>query len=338
MSAVVLRGVTRVYDGRRVLDAVSLSAPEGRVVALLGPSGSGKSTILRLIAGLEPLDAGEILIGDERASAPAYTVAPERRSVGMVFQDFALFPHLTAAGNVAFGLPNLTRAARDIEALRWLDRVGLCHRAGAFPHELSGGEQQRVALVRALAPKPRAVLLDEPFSGLDPTLRDELRDLTLTALAEAGATTFFVTHDAEEALLVADRLVILKAGKVLQDATPREAYDQPASLGAAAALGMINTFMGRVERGAVSTPFGPVSARGLAEGAAAQAAVRAESVQLTLGTQARVRSVRPHGAHDLVTIEVGSALWRALTPRRQDLGERVDVSFDAAGAFAFAAD
>jgi iron(III) transport system ATP-binding protein len=335
MSEVSLSHVARIYDGAPVLNEISLSAPDGQVLALLGPSGSGKSTILRLVAGLEPVDAGEIRFGAELVSAPGRTIAAEARRVGLVFQDYALFPHMHAAANVAFGLDALPRAEREEAALRWLDRVGLRHRAHAFPHELSGGEQQRVALARALAPKPRAVLLDEPFSGLDPVLRAELREVTLATLHEARATTFFVTHDAEEALQVADRLAILKAGRVLQEAAPREAYDEPASLDAAAALGPINVFQGRVENGAVDTPFGAVAARGLAHGVSAHAVVRAEALTLRPGSHAKLLGLRPHGAHDLARIEAQGAVWHALIAPRSSLGETVDVEIQPAGAFSF---
>ncbi len=337
MSSVSLSNVRRIYDGKAVVNDVSLSAPEGKILALLGASGSGKSTILRLIAGLEPLDGGEIRLGDEIVSTRARTLPAEARRVGMVFQDYSLFPHLNAATNVAFGLTHLARAEREAVALGWLDRVGLKARADAYPHELSGGEQQRVALARALAPKPRAILLDEPFSGLDPVLREELRQMTIDALLETHTTALFVTHDAEEALLVADRLAILKAGRLLQEAAPREAYDKPASLDAAAALGPINTYTARVENGAVQTPFGAVSAQHLPHGAAADVGVRAEAVRLTPGRQARVVDVRPHGAHDLARVEAEGVVWRALIPPRTLLGERVDVAIYSAGAFAFSA-
>jgi iron(III) transport system ATP-binding protein len=336
MSNVTLANVRRAYNGAWALDDVSLTAPEGKVLALLGPSGSGKSTILRLIAGLEPVDSGEIRIGDERASAPNRTTPTEQRRIGMVFQDYSLFPHLTAGANVSFGLDKLSRAEREAQALHWLDRVGLKHRAQSYPHELSGGEQQRVALARALAPKPRAILLDEPFSGLDPVQRAELRDATLATLAEARTTTLFVTHDAEDALQVADRLAILKAGRLLQEAAPRDAYDHPASIDAAAALGPINVYDGRAENGAIATPFGAIRAAELAAGAA-RAAVRSEALMLRPGSQARVISVRPHGAHDLVQIEAQGVTWRALVPARTPLGETVDVEIQPAGAFAFRA-
>ncbi len=335
MSEVTLSHVTRAYAGAPALDDVSLTAPEGKVLALLGPSGAGKSTILRLIAGLEPVDAGEIRLGDAIVSAPGARLPAEARRVGMVFQDFALFPHLTVGENVAFGLDKLARPERERQALRWLDRVGLKHRAHAYPHELSGGEQQRVALARALAPKPRAVLLDEPFSGLDPVQRAELREVTLGALADT--TTLFVTHDAEEALLVADRLVILKGGRLLQEAPPREAYDKPASVDAAAALGPINVFVGHAEAGVVATPFGKVAAGHLVQGAAARIAVRAESLMLRPGNMARLRDLRPHGAHDLARIEAQDLVWRALIPARMGLGETVDVEIQTTGAFAFSA-
>ena len=337
MSSVTVLNLRRVYDGIPVLDDVSLTAPEGKVLALLGASGSGKSTLLRLIAGLEPVDGGEIRIGEEVVSNRGRTLAAEARRVGMVFQDYSLFPHLTAAANVAFGLTALPRAERAGLALAWLDRVGLAARAEAYPHELSGGEQQRVALARALAPKPRAILLDEPFSGLDPALRGDLRDVTLQALAETGTTGLFVTHDAEEALQVADRLAILKGGRLLQEAAPRQAYDRPTCLHSAAALGPINVWRGPVAEGQVQTPFGPVRAGHLAAGTLADVAVRAEALRLTPGRQARVLDLRPHGAHDLARIESCELVWRALIPARTPLGERVDVAIQPWGAFAFSA-
>jgi iron(III) transport system ATP-binding protein len=179
-------------------------------------------------------------------------------------------------------------------------------------------------------------LLDEPFSGLDPVQRAELRDATLTTLAETATTTLFVTHDAEDALQVADRLAILKAGRLLQEAAPREAYDHPASLDAAAALGPVNVFEATVANGALRTPFGSAPTT-LSNGTKARAAVRAECLSLRPGQQARVLDVRPHGAHDLVRIEADGVIWRALTPPRSALGERVDVEIHSAGAFVFSA-
>lgn len=316
-AAITLTGVTRRYGARAALSDVSLTLPAGRITALLGASGSGKSTLLRLIAGLEPIDAGEIRIGDARVSAPGATVPPELRRVGMVFQDFALFPHLSAADNVAFGLKDRPKPERRAEAVRLLDLVGLAARADAFPHMLSGGEQQRVALARALAPRPRALLLDEPFSGLDPGLRAELRESTLAVLREAGATAVFVTHDADEALYVADALAILKDGRVLQMDAPRTVYDAPACPAAAAALGPINRLRTHVRAGVAATPFGDVPAPACPDGAA-DVVVRAEAVRPLLestGRVARVVDRRPQGAMDLVRLEAGGVVWRgALDP------------------------
>ncbi|MCX7357103.1 MAG: ABC transporter ATP-binding protein [Alphaproteobacteria bacterium] len=292
---------------------------------------------MRLIAGLEPVDTGEIHLSGERVSGGGAMLATEARRIGMVFQDYSLFPHLTAGANVAFGLDKLDRAERDETALKWLDRVGLKHRANAYPHELSGGEQQRVALARALAPKPRAILLDEPFSGLDAGLRAELRDATLATLAETRTTTLFVTHDAEDALQAADRIVIMKAGRVLQEGVPREVYDRPTSLDAASALGPVNVFKGIVSDGAIATPFGLVRATHLADGTAAIAVVRAEALTLSPSGEVRVAAQRPHGAHDLVRVEAQGVTWRALTLARQPLGETVSVEIQPAGAFAFSA-
>ncbi len=335
MSALELSQVSRFYDGAAALDSVSLRAQDAGVLALLGPSGSGKSTLLRLIAGLEPLDAGEIRLGGEVVSSPTRLIAPEQRRIGMVFQDHALFPHMSAGGNVAFGLNRLGRAARDAAARAWLDRVGLSARIDAYPHELSGGEAQRVALARTLATQPPIVLLDEPFSGLDQVLRAELREFTLTTLAETKTKAVFVTHDSSEALTVADLLAILKNGRLLQAAAPREAYDRPASADAAAALGPVNTFAGRIEGGALATPFGAISAPGLAEGASASAVVRAEAITLRPGELAKLRSLRPHGPHDLAIIEAAGTVWQALIPPRSALGDRVDVTLQASGAFVF---
>lgn len=334
-AAITLTNVTRRYGARAVVSDVSLTAPAGQVLALLGPSGSGKSTILRLIAGLEPVDAGEIALGGETVSTRAHTTAPERRRVGFVFQDYALFPHLNAAENVAFGIAHLARPDRDARALQWLQRVGLGARAGAYPHELSGGEQQRVALARALAPGPRAVLLDEPFSGLDPSLRSELRDVALAAITEARATAIFVTHHADEALLVADRLAVLKDGRVLQEAPPRDVYAHPASAETAAALGPVNVFETTIENGQAPTPFGAVATT-LANGTRARVVVRAEAISLTDGNTARVLDRRPQGYADLVRIGAANTEWIALIPATAPTRETANVALDPAGAFVFA--
>ncbi len=330
-----LDDVRRMFGAATAVDGVSLVAPAGRVTVLLGASGSGKSTLLRMIAGLEPVDGGRVLLGGEVVSAPGAAMPTEQRRVGLVFQDYALFPHLTAEANVSFGLVQPDKIARRAEARRWLERVGLGARAGAYPHELSGGEQQRVALARALAPQPRAVLLDEPFSGLDPGLRADLRDVTLAAIAEIGATAIFVTHDADEALTIADQIVILRAGAVVQAGPPRTVYDHPASPEAAAALGPVNRFAGVAAGGAVETPFGAV-ATSRADGAAL-VVVRAEAVRLGAGDTVRVLDRRPQGALDLVRIAAGDHEWRVLTAPRTgpQAGDLCGCDIAPWGAFVF---
>ncbi|MEO0990264.1 MAG: ABC transporter ATP-binding protein, partial [Pseudomonadota bacterium] len=192
-------GVTRRFGGRVVVDNVSLKVDAGRVTCLLGPSGCGKSTTLRIVAGVDRQDAGRVLSGGEPLSEGTRHLPPEARHVGLMFQDFALFPHLTVEGNVGFGL-NGRRASRSARIAELLSKVGMTGFAQKYPHELSGGEQQRVALARALAPEPSIMLMDEPFSGLDERLRDEVRDAALAVLKEAGAAVLLVTHEPDEAM------------------------------------------------------------------------------------------------------------------------------------------
>ncbi|MEM6853397.1 MAG: ABC transporter ATP-binding protein [Planctomycetota bacterium] len=205
-----------------VVKGIDLDLHAGRVHALLGDSGSGKTTLLRLIAGLEPLNAGRIDIGEQSVSAQAKHVPPEKRAVGFVFQDYALFPHLTVQQNVAFGLKHQPRGQRRAAALEWLKRVGMEDFAQAMPTTLSGGQQQRVALARALAREPQVMLLDEPFSGLDTTLRDRVRETTLRVMREAGVAILMVTHDPREALIVADTVSVMRDGRITATGRPHE--------------------------------------------------------------------------------------------------------------------
>jgi iron(III) transport system ATP-binding protein len=232
--------VTRRYGLTAVVEDVSLDLEPGYITALLGGSGAGKSTLLRLFAGLEPVDSGEIRLGDDLLSAAGKTVRAEKRRIGLIFQDFALFPHLTAAQNVAFGLKSRGKEAARAIAAEWLERLGLTGRADAFPHELSGGEQQRVAIARALAPEPAAILMDEPFSGLDPALRGSVRDTALAAIREAGIPALLVTHDPTEALESSDCIAILQGGRLLQQGKAADVYLKPESAAIAAALGPVS--------------------------------------------------------------------------------------------------
>ncbi|HKX99845.1 MAG TPA: ABC transporter ATP-binding protein [Steroidobacteraceae bacterium] len=222
-----LRDVSRAFPGVAALDRLSLTVEAGHIGCLLGPSGSGKSTALRAIAGFERPDAGEISAGGELLSGPGKWVSPELRRIGMVFQDFALFPHLDAGANVAFGLRDLDRGARQRRARELLDLVGLGAEVARYPHELSGGQQQRVALARALAPRPRLVLLDEPFSNLDADVRTELAQAVRGALVAEGATALLVTHDQREAFAIADEIGVLRAGRLEQWDAPWKLYHSP---------------------------------------------------------------------------------------------------------------
>ncbi|WP_265530600.1 ABC transporter ATP-binding protein [Sphingomicrobium marinum] len=274
-AAIEANGLVRCFGERAVVDGVDLRLERGKVTAILGPSGAGKSTLLRMLAGFEPVDAGTIRRGDVILSGDDRMVPPEKRDIGIVFQDFALFPHLTALGNVMFGLSGAGKRDTAVARLEALDLVA---RANAYPHELSGGEQQRVALARAMAREPAAILLDEAFSSLDTRLRQSLRETTLEALHAVDAAVLLVTHDAEEAMFMADELALMIDGRIVQRGAPREVYAAPVSDDAARLLGDVNMFEGTVRGGMLATPFGDVSAAGLAEGAIAHALVRPEAM------------------------------------------------------------
>jgi iron(III) transport system ATP-binding protein len=263
----------------QAVDDVSFEVDHGGVLGVLGPSGCGKTTVLRLIAGFERPDAGTVEIGGRVVADTRRQLPPERRRVGMVFQEAALFPHLDVAANIGFGLPRPGHAARVAELTALVGLAGLSAR---MPHELSGGQQQRVALARALAPEPELVLLDEPFSGLDATLRAELRDEVREILRAAGATVVFVTHDREEALAMADRVAVMRAGRIEQVSTPAELYLRPINRFVAGFVGHANLVPGRVVGGEVETRLGAFRAPhgSLPEGASAEALLRPEQLHL----------------------------------------------------------
>lgn len=225
-SGLTFEGVSHAYGDTKVLRDVYLSVKEGEILCLLGPSGCGKSTTLRTAAGLEPITAGTVSIGEEILTQPGRTAAPETRRVGYVPQDYALFPHLTVAQNVGFGLDrNDPHRVERITEL--LNSVELPNYSDAYPHMLSGGQQQRVALARALAPNPAVMLMDEPFSGLDATLRGDVRARTVEILRRAGVPTLIVTHDGFEAWEVADTIAVMKEGKIVQTGTPEDLMQRP---------------------------------------------------------------------------------------------------------------
>jgi iron(III) transport system ATP-binding protein len=268
---------------RAGVHGISLSVGDGEILALLGPSGCGKTTTLRLIAGLETPDSGRVSLRGEVVSGGRKFMPAEQRRVGFMFQDFALFPHLTVAENVAFGLKRLRNGAKRARALAMLAEVGLADKADAYPDELSGGQKQRVALARALAPEPSVILLDEPFSGLDASLRQSLRAETVRVLKNTGTTAVMVTHDAEEAMFMADRIALLNDGVIEQIGTPADLYQHPLTPFVANFFGEVNRFSAIVKDGCCWTPAGLVETPGLACGTAVEVLVRPDRLHIELG-------------------------------------------------------
>ena len=279
-AELVFEDVHHAYGERVSLRGIDLRVKPGEVVCLLGPSGCGKSTLLRLAAGLESVRQGEIRLDNLVVSRPDMTIPPERRGVGMMFQDFALFPHLSILANVAFGLRGLPGQDAEREALAALARVGLDAYAAAYPHALSGGEQQRVALARAIVPRPGVLLMDEPFSGLDKRLRDAVRDDTMSVLREARATSVMVTHDPEEAMRMADRIVLMRAGRIVQAGTADELYRAPADIESARFFAELNEIDGTVHGGFAVTPLGGFPVQGMADGAHVHVCIRQQGIRL----------------------------------------------------------
>jgi iron(III) transport system ATP-binding protein len=280
VSHVRVRGVSAGYAGRPVLDGADLAVAAGTTTAVLGNSGSGKTTLLRIIAGFLTPTAGEVVIGDRTVAGPGTWVPPERRGVGYVRQEGALFPHLSVAGNIAFGLPWPRRRHRD-RVLELLDLVDLpADIADRRPDQLSGGQQQRVALARALAPRPELVLLDEPFSSLDTALRASTRDATARALRAAGATAILVTHDQGEALSFADEVAILRAGTFRQVAAPPVIYGEPVDAEVAAFLGDAVLVPGVASAGQVVCTFGTLPVRGFVTHGRVEVMLRPEQIRL----------------------------------------------------------
>jgi iron(III) transport system ATP-binding protein len=329
MSAVRLEGVAKSFGAVRAVAELSLEVRAGELVAVLGPSGCGKTTLLRLIAGFERPDAGSVTVGETVVAGPGCFVAPERRRIGMVFQDYALFPHLDVQGNVAFGLARRAREERRALTQRTLELVGLQHKARSYPHELSGGERQRVALARALAPEPEVVLLDEPFSSLDATLRAGLRREVELILRDAEATAVLVTHDQEEALSLADRLAVMREGRLVQVGAPEDIYSRPASRWAAQFVGEVNVLAGVARGQGVETELGTFDLPGPATGTV-HVAVRPEQLDLRADLHGNAEVVsREFRGHDVLyrlRHEGGRTLLVQLPSLRlYEVGDRVFV-------------
>jgi iron(III) transport system ATP-binding protein len=297
VSELVAQGLRKSYGETEVLRGLDLRVPDGRLAAVLGPSGCGKTTLLRIIAGFEPAEGGVIRIGDVRVSA-GRSVPPEKRRVGYVAQEGALFPHLTVAANVGFGLSRVARRSGRVGEM--LELIGLEGMGARMPHELSGGQQQRVALARALAPEPALVLLDEPFSSLDAGLRATLRAEVRAALAKSGTTALLVTHDQEEALSTADLVAVMRGGRLAQMAAPAAIYRTPADAETAAFLGDAVLLPGDIKGEFAACALGKVPVRGcpfLADGRCTLMIRPEQIVMDERGMPARVLEVTYYG-HD----------------------------------------
>jgi iron(III) transport system ATP-binding protein len=327
--AIDARGVDKRFGRTRAVDGATLKVPEAELVALLGPSGSGKTTLLRVIAGFEEPDAGRVAIAGRPVAGDGAWVEPEHRRIGMVFQDGALFPHLTVERNVAFGASRRERVAECLEL------VGLSGRAASYPHELSGGERQRVALARALAADPEVVLLDEPFASLDAGLRDALRAEVAGILRAAGTSALLVTHDQAEALSLAGTVAVMREGRVEQVGTPEEIYERPQSRWVAEFLGEADVIPGTASQGMVECELGRFgAARELA--GRVSVVIRPESVAIGSGPASGhaegVVVARSFYGHDqLVHVELPSGL--RLRSRRLGFpawhpGDRVRIWID----------
>ena len=323
-----LVGVAKRFGQTQAVADANLSVCRGEFVAILGPSGCGKTTLLRAIAGFEQPEAGTVIVAGRVVSSPGIWVAPERRTIGMVFQDYALFPHLTVEKNVGFGVPRLGRAERvnDVLAL-----VGLHGLAKRHPGELSGGQQQRVALARALAPKPGLVLLDEPWSSVDPMLRESVRDEIVAILRAANVTVLLVTHDREEAFSLADRVALMAEGRIVQVAPPEELYLAPATRWAAEFVGPVNVLPGVLDGTAVGTALGTFPVNGAPRARCpVEALIRPELLVLKPCTEAANevigRDFRGHDVFYRVRLADGTVVC-AQRPSTETihLGTRVEV-------------
>ncbi len=329
--SVELEGVSKSYGAVRAASDLVLQAAPGELLTLIGPSGCGKSTTLRLVAGLEKPTSGTIRIAGEVVAGSAWQ-PPERRRVGLVFQDHALFPHLSVARNIAFGLNRLDRAERRARVREVLDLVRLGDLAGRYPHELSGGEQQRVALARALAPRPAVVLLDEPFSSLDESLRAKVRADTVGVLRETKTTAIFVTHDQNEALLVGDRVVVMRDGLIEQTDTPMVVFESPATRFVASFMGDADFLPAHVHQALLTCEIGVVSTLpGWDSDADVDVVLRPHEVALAADptADAAVLGVEFHGAFVLHTVRLASGrTLRSWQPHsvRHPVGTRVAVS------------
>lgn len=330
MSDTFLRcqGLVKRFGPVTALDGADIAVERGRTLALLGPSGCGKTTLLRLIAGFETQDAGEVVLGGRRLSGPGTWLAPQKRRVGLVFQDYALFPHLNVESNVAFGLANGHDKRNRVAEL--LELVGLDGLGGRMPYELSGGQQQRVALARTLAAEPELVLLDEPFSNLDPAMRERVRAEVREIIESLGTTAVFVTHDQEEALSLAEEVAVMLDGRILQVGKPRDMYTRPADRRVAEFLGEANFLPGVVQDGLVRCELGRVPPANAGTDGDVDVMVRPEGLALSAeaGEPVEVVSAEYYGHDQTVMVRLGSGAVlkvRLLAGEEFSPGQRVGL-------------
>lgn len=344
MDLIRVENLSKRYSGTVAVDHLSFSLEQGKVLALLGPSGCGKTTTLRLIAGFEIPDEGIVEIGGKvMAENSKSFVPPERRGIGMVFQDYALFPHLTVRDNVAFGLKRWSLKAREARVEEVLELVGLVGLQDRYPHELSGGQQQRVALARALAPSPQLLLLDEPFSNLDPDLRAQMRREVKEILRRTGSTAIFVTHDQEEAFEIADRVGVLNQGRLEQLDTPEEVYHRPLTRFVAGFVGSADFLPGLVTAEGVTTELGTFeNQQDLPPGLRVEVMIRPDDIDLVPDPdgQAAVIDHKFRGSESLYRVRLPSGRLihssqssHAVLP----LGTKVAVKANLVHVVAFAA-
>lgn len=328
------RGLTKSFGNRLIVDDASFTVPEGETLALLGPSGCGKTTLLRLLTGLTPTDGGSVSLAGEILTGPGVHVSPEQRRVGMVFQEWALFPHLTVEKNVAYGL----READDRRqrARQALDMVGLADLGHRYPQDLSGGQAQRVAVARALAPRPRVLLLDEPFSNLDTEFRIKLRSEVAGLMREVGMTAIFVTHDQEEAFVVGDQVAVMREGRIVQQGPPAEVYEHPVSPWLAAFVGEANLVAATGDGDTASTIFGQLRLTEPTWGPC-RLAIRPEHLLIGNGDDGLVTGVEFYG-HDTsyaVELETMSVLVRGIAAPRFRPGDRISLTYSGPDVVAF---
>ncbi len=328
--------IVKRFNGTTALGGMDLAMEQGESLALLGPSGCGKTTLLRVLAGLEVPDNGTVTVAD-RVLADARTfVPPERRRIGMVFQDWALFPHLTVARNAAFGLDKIAISHGRVSET--LELVGLSHLGDRYPYELSGGQAQRVAIARALAPRPRVLLFDEPFSNLDSGLRTQVRSDVAALMRAVGMTSIFVTHDQEEAFVMGDRVAIMRDGLIVQVGKPSEVYHRPVSPWVASFLGEANVLPGMAANGHATTLVGDVRLVEPKKGPC-RVVVRPEHLAVNRGNGAVVSAVEFYG-HDTsyrMAMNGATIVARAIAAPVFSRGDHVSVSYSGPPAIAFAA-